>query len=260
MNVRLAWNYNSYARRTMTSPSVRSAVVSERLSRSQTSEQVAPAVLVSYVYLDSFLAAQPKTFYRDWVLDSSAFSAHMSGKEIKLQDYIDTCKRLRDSDQTLTEVYALDVIGDWRATLRNTEEMWRQGVRAIPTYHQGAPTDYLRGIARDYPKIALGGVARKGVKLKIDWALQCFSRIWPKRVHGFGYGTEAALMQIPFHSADATSWEMGPCAFGRWKSFGGKLSVRQHHDITAEVVWFLELERKVQARWRNEMALLESLP
>jgi len=259
MIVRLAWHDNSYARRTMTSPTVRLAV-SERLSKSQTSETVAPALLVSYVYLDSFLAARPKAFYRDWVLDSGAFSAHMSGTEIKLQDYIDTCKRLRDSDQTLSEVYALDVIGDWRATLRNTEEMWRQGVQAIPTYHQGAPFDYLRGIARDYPKIALGGVARKGAKLKIDWALQCFGRIWPKRVHGFGYGTEAALMRVPFHSADATSWEMGPCAFGRWKSFGGKLSVRQHHDITSEVVWYLEMERKVQARWRKEMAVLESLP
>ena len=97
-------------------------------------------------------------------------------------------------------------------------------------------------------------------QLKIDWALQCFGRIWPKRVHGFGYGTEAALMRVPFHSADATSWEMGPCAFGRWKSFGGKLSVRQHHDITSEVVWYLEMERKVQARWRKEMAVLESLP
>lgn len=244
----------------MTNPTVRLAVVSGRLSASQTSQEISPALLVSYVYLTSFLQRRANVFYRDWVLDSGAFSAHMSGTEIRLQDYIDTCKRLLETDPTLTEVYALDVIADWRATLRNTEEMWRQGVRAIPTYHRGEPVDYLRGIARDYPKIALGGVARARPAEKIDFALKCFSHIWPKRVHGFGYGMEKALMAVPFHSADATSWEMGPCAFGRWNSLGGKLSVRKHHNITAEVVWYLEMERRIQARWRKEMAVLDALP
>ena len=47
----------------------------------------APALLVSYVYLEPFLKNQHRYCYRDWVLDSGAFSAHNSGTEIKLQDY-----------------------------------------------------------------------------------------------------------------------------------------------------------------------------
>ena len=82
-------------------------------------DDMKPALLVSFVYLQPFLEKQSKYQYRDWVLDSGAFSAHNSGKEIKLQDYIDCCKRLMDSDQTLTEVYSLDVIGDWKASLKN---------------------------------------------------------------------------------------------------------------------------------------------
>ena len=86
------------------------------------------------------------------------FRPDNSGATIKLQEYIDTCKRLMAEDPTLTEIFALDVIGDWRASLKNVEEMWRQGIEAILAFHPGEPEAALKGIAKDYPKIALGGV------------------------------------------------------------------------------------------------------
>lgn len=221
--------------------------------------ELAPALLVSYVYLPGFLKHRHRYHYRDWVLDSGAFSAHNSGTEIKLQDYIDTCKHLLASDPKLTEVFALDVIGDWRASLKNCEEMWRQGVPAIPCFHAGEPWEALINMARDYPKIALGGVAYAGGQRKLVWAEQCFARVWPKRIHGFGYGSESQILGLPWHSVDATSWEVGPCRFGRWQSFG-KMSVRgSKQNLRAEVEWYLELERKAQFRWRTEMALLAKL-
>src|SRR6202044_4270767 len=94
-----------------------------------------PALLISYYYLEAWELSKHKYHYRDWVMDSGAFSAHNSGAVIVLQDYIDCCHRLMKDDPTLTEVYSLDVIGDWKASLKNTEEMWRQGVPAIPCYH-----------------------------------------------------------------------------------------------------------------------------
>ena len=90
----------------MSSPSVRLAIsgVSESAPRAVAFQQrsnVLPALLVSYVYLKPFLKFRPTYRYRDWVMDSGAFSAHVSGAEIKLQDYIDTCKRLSAEDVTL---------------------------------------------------------------------------------------------------------------------------------------------------------------
>jgi hypothetical protein len=195
------------------------------------------------------LRARGGYHYRDWVMDSGAFSAHNSGKEIRLQDYIDKCKQMVAEDPTLTEVFALDVIGDWRATMKNTEEMWRQGVEAIPCFHAGSPEDVLRGMARDYPKIALGGVALARGGFKMRFAEQCFARVWPAKIHGFGYGSEDAVMKLPFHSVDATNWELGPCKFGNWRAYGD-LSVRgSKQNLRAEVDWYLSLERRARARW-----------
>lgn len=216
-----------------------------------------PALLVSYVYLKPFLEKQNQYQYRDWVLDSGAFSAHNSGTEIKLQDYIDCCKRLMDSDNTLSEVYSLDVIGDWKASLKNTEEMWRQGIPAIPCYHHGEPWDALKGMAKDYPKIALGGVAIKW-SIKNKFAEQCFARVWPKRIHGFGYGSEKSIMAMPWDSVDATNWEIGPCKFGQWRSFG-KMSVRgSKQNLKSEVEYYLKLERKARRKFQKHLAALGS--
>lgn len=217
-----------------------------------------PALLVSYVYLKPFLINKPRYDYRDWALDSGAFSAHNSGTEISLRDYIYTCKTLMERDPTLTEVFSLDVIGDWRNSLKNCERMWREGVEAIPCFHADEPESVLMGMARDYPKIALGGVALKHQSKKLAWARQCFARVWPKKIHGFAFGSEESLMALPWHSVDATSWEIRPCKFGSWQTFGN-LSVRgSNQNLRCEVEWYLDLERRARRKWAKEMAELQS--
>src|SRR5262249_2164969 len=150
---------------------------------------------------------------------SGAFSAHQSGKEIRLEEYIETAKQLMETDKQLVEVFALDVIDDWKASLKNCEAMWEAGVPAIPAFHIGEPEEALIHLARHYPKIALGGVALLRGEKKLSWARQCFARVYPHRIHGFGFGSEKAVLSLPFHSVDATNWELGPCRFGRWQSF-----------------------------------------
>lgn len=232
-----------------------------------------PALLVSFVYLPQFLANRHKYRYRDWVLDSGAFSAHNSGTDVNLDEYITTCRELLASDPTLTEVFALDDIGDWHVSLRNCEKMWAAGVPAVPTFHYGEPWDVLLGIARDYPKIALGGMVGQAVKPRDAWVAQCFSRVWPKRIHGFGLAGEATVLGFPFSSTDATNWEIGPCKYASWQSFRGakrrddgrvvgakKFSVRgSKQNLRVEVEWYLDLERRARARWKKEMAKLDEL-
>lgn len=220
----------------------------------------APALLVSFFYLDVFLKAQAKYVYRDWVIDSGAYSAFNSGGVIDLTEYIATCKHLLANDPTLVECYSLDVIGDWKKSLANTERMWSEGIEAIPAYHAGEPWEVLELLARDYPKIAFGGVALKRAKAKMAWANQCFARVWPKKIHGFAFGGKAVL-ELPFHSVDSTSWAMGPLGYGNWKAYPGvRLSWRgSSQNLRAEVEYHLEIERKARWRWRREMALLETL-
>lgn len=212
--------------------------------------ELSPALLCSYHYLDRFLLRQKQYRYRNWALDSGAFSASNSGVEIKLQDFIDAAKKLRDEDPTLKEIFSLDVIGDHRASLRNVREMWKQGIEAIPTYHFGEPESVLKHLAQNYPKIALGGIALQRGNVKLKWAEQCFARVWPKKIHGFGFGSEKQIMRLPWDSVDATNWEIGPCGFGRWNAFG-KLNVRgSDQNLRVEIEHYLKLEKKARNKFR----------
>lgn len=244
----------------MDAPTVRLSVGSNPRGRRALQTDLLPAVLVSYVYVDGWLKNRSKYYVRDWALDSGAFSAFNSGMTIDLSSYIDLCARLLEEDGQLSEVFALDVIGDPEGGLRNTEEMWRQGVPAIPCYHYGEPEDVLLEIARKYPKIALGGATKIRGKKKLEWAAQCFARVWPKKIHGFGFGSEAAQLHVPWHSTDATNWEIGPCKFGTWRSYGGsRLRIRgSHHPLRVEVEYYLRIEARARARWKKEMMLLET--
>jgi hypothetical protein len=218
-----------------------------------------PALLVSYYYAEPFLARRADYAYRDWVLDSGAFTANAQGEPIDLDAYIAKCQELLATDPTLTEVFALDVIGDWKASAANTDKMWEAGIPAVPCFHMGSPEEELVRLAKTYPKIALGGVVGLREDVRIEWAGQCFARVWPKKVHGFGFGGRKAILAIPWHSVDATNWELGPCKFGQWRTFG-KLSVRgSSQNLRVEIEHYLRLEREARQRWRREMALLEQL-
>jgi hypothetical protein len=186
-----------------------------------TPERDGISVLVSYVNLLSFL--KNGGWPGRWVLDSGAYSALTSGKRIDLSRYIDDCLSFLAGPNPPEVVFALDVIGDPEATARNTEEMWRQGVGAVPTYHRGSPRHYLEGLAGRHDKIALGGTASRGanghggkvtLKQKLSYFEACFASVWPKWVHGFGATDPALLARIPFASCDSTTWFYGPSRYG----------------------------------------------
>jgi hypothetical protein len=218
-----------------------------------------PALLVSWWYWQTFSEEREHYSFRDYSLDSGAFSAHNSGVTIDFQEYQTAAATLLASDPQCTEVFALDVIGDWRASLRNTETMWEAGIPAIPTYHIGEPEHVLKHLAATYPKIAIGGAVGLHLARKKEWIRQVFARVWPKPIHGLGMGSEQLAMGFPFHSMDATNWEMAPAAYGNWKSMPGGSIRGGNQPLRMEVEWYLRLEERVQARWRKEMTLLAEM-
>jgi len=261
---------NGVAKRNINdAPTVRLALANGQAERNGTSgferatqvEDVnAPGLLVSFVYLEPFLKNRARYQFRDWVMDSGAFSAHHLGRPIVLADYIATCQQLLASDPTLVEVYALDVIRDHVASQRNCEAMWAAGLRAIPCYHHGEPESVLREMAQTYPKIALGGAVGLKKAYKLRWAEQCFARVWPKPIHGFGFGSKDHLLALPWHSVDATNWESGPCRWGNWERYG-QMSVKgSYQNLRGEVEHFLDMERLARVKWKREMEQIAALP
>lgn len=230
-------------------------------------KETRPSLLVTYAYLNMFMRAREAYDIRDWAMDSGAFSVWRSGAIIDLDKYIDKCLELMETEKNLVEIFALDVIagkdsGITRTkgaeqSLKNTERMWAAGVRAIPTYHIGEPEEFLFHLAKRYPKIALGGTVGVSSKTRVEFYRQCFARVWPKKIHGFGIAGVNMFLNFPFHSTDSTSWEIKPCQFGYWKAFGGTTSVRgSSQNLRAEVEHYLKLEHQAQQRWSKEMELL----
>lgn len=264
--MRLATMANSRSLSAFASPSVRLANlpgtpgdVSLRKRKPDTGLPL-PSILISYVYLKGFLKHRKQYQVSGWVLDSGAFSALNSGIDIDLNEYIETSKQLLATDPLLEEVFALDVIGDWKASMRNTEKMWEAGVPAIPCFHRGEPESVLTDMAKRFPKIALGGVAMLRGPKKMEWAGQCFARVWPKKIHGFGFGSKEQMMGLPFHTTDATNWEISPSRFGTWQSFGrSNLGIRgSDHPLQTEIDYYLKIQRDVRSRWAKEMKQLEA--
>jgi hypothetical protein len=214
---------------------------------------------VSYFYWKGFAQYRPRYAFRDYALDSGAYSAFTTGASIDLGIYIDFCLERLATDPQCTEVFSLDVIGDWKASLANTERMWAVGVPAIPVYHYGEPVSLLQQYASQSPKVALGGIVGMKGGAKLAWMEQCFARVYPRRIHGLGVANETALMRLPFHSTDATNWILGPAGFGGYKSMAKPTKAPRGTAINlrSEVEWWLRLERRLKQRWAGELAKLE---
>lgn len=222
-----------------------------------------PALLVSYYYLGGFLQRQDKYAYRDWAMDSGAFSAYNNGTPIDLYEYMQCCHETKDSDPSLVEIIALDVIGDGEGSLKNAYTMRENGLDVMPVFHIGDDWQILLEYARVWDKVGLSCRFGEPIKDSMRFYEQCFARVWPKKCHSFGWQGEKMLMTFPFHSSDSADWEVKPCQFGTWRSFGkpgstAYLNYRgSQQNLRAEVEWYLKLERRLREKWADEMALLE---
>jgi hypothetical protein len=232
-------------------------------------------ILISFYFYQNFKKYNCANEIQSIVLDSGAYSAFSCGVTINLTDYIQCCKELQQQFQTkLTDIFSLDVIGGCKSsfsnkkaeklTLRNTEKLWKVGIKAIPTYHLGDSEDYLMFISKNYPKIAIGGMTQLHGKQKFEFVEQCFNRVYPKKIHGFGCAVVSILEAFPFHSTDASSWQLGPATFGRWKSYPnlkiGKINCSNisYSCLESEIKYYLRLEQKIQTLWKTEMKRLEA--
>jgi hypothetical protein len=149
------------------------------------------------------------------------------------------------------------VIGDWKASMANYEKMANAGVSFIPVYHIGDPESMLVELAQQFPRIGIGGMADQVAGRKLKWGRQVFARVWPKAIHGLGCASDDILLALPFHSADATSWELGPTRWGRWKAFDANLSVRGNkQNLEPEIAYYQKLERRARERWHRTWAEL----
>lgn len=160
--------------------------------------------------------------------DSGGFSAHSQGVDVDIDVY---CSWLRRNQSHIDYYANLDVIGDWRGTLKNQLIMERRGFRPLPVIHYGSkPSEILRYARNGYDYICLGGLVpysfhltraltairenkqppKMGFKI-IEWLDECheIARSEGVRLHGFGVTNWRAVTRYPWKSVDSSSWVSG---------------------------------------------------
>lgn len=137
-------------------------------------------------------------------IDSGAFSAFSLGREIKLDDYIDWCKK---TDADYYAVY--DSIGSAEKTLVNQNYMESKGIKPVPCFHFGEDWKFLDYYCSKYDYIAIGGMVPIS-RNKLDmWLQKLFKKYPDKKFHGFGLTTNWLVEKFPWWSVDSSSWLMG---------------------------------------------------
>lgn len=202
-------------------------------------------VLVSFYYLKQYNTIRDGVRVGRTMLDSGAFSAHNSGKDIDIHALIAETK-----NPYWNEAVSLDVIGDGKGSLANARTMAKAGSPAFPVFHIGEPWDLLDAYVAEFPKVGLSCRFGEPVTKSMRWLEECFFRHWPHRYHSFGWTRPDMLMSFPFESADCSSWEYGPTGFGNWKSYG-RASIKGQVCLRTEIKHYIDLQERVQARWKR---------
>lgn len=162
-----------------------------------------------YIHKESIVAK----IRRDGVkvfLDSGAFSAFTQGVTIDVGRYCDYIHRNAD---IIEHASVLDAIGDYAGTWRNQADMERRGVKPLPCFHFGEPTEVLEYYVSNYDYITIGGMVPISTPQLRVW----LDRIWaehltnadgtPKvKVHGFGLTSLPLMFRYPWYSVDSSTW------------------------------------------------------
>ena len=223
---------------------------------------------------DYITALWQQTYIRSVAIDSGAFTFRTEKRTPDVADYIRFLRESGLADHPKVDaIFGLDVIGDWRQSKINTDRMIAAGINAIPTWHAGSPFDVLVGMSKDYPRIAIGGFATWRPSQKLPVVTEVFSRVWPCRIHGFGFHTQQVLDRFPFDSVDASTQWLRLLLMHSVKVPNGQVledistkgvypkrwatldkATENRLPMPAIARWVLALEHKYRLRWGKELA------
>jgi len=145
----------------------------------------------------------PNGDFMSVMLDSGAFSAFRSGKQVNIVQY---CEFVERSGERIDLYVNLDVIGDAEASMSNLRLMQSRGLSPVPVFHYGEDFDVLKRLRSDWPLVGLGGMVPRARPRMREWLSVVFDK-YPHDYHGFGIGDVSLIRDFPFHSIDNTTWK-----------------------------------------------------
>jgi ribosomal protein S15P/S13E len=177
----------------------------------------------------------------DIIIDSGAFTAFTTGKQVNIKDYVDWALRLKgqwESQLNSLHFMNLDVIGDQNESWVNHAKIEALGLKVMPIVTFNADRTHLERALDNYDYLALGGLvpyARQKVKLQ-QWLDYCFAIVMERyrkngvmpKIHLLGITSKWVLMRYPCYSVDSSAW-ISSLRFGGGEVAGLKKVPRYTH-------------------------------
>ena len=168
-----------------------------------------PRLLLSYFYFKNKSLAEyvDRLGYRpEIMLDSGAWSAFNSGREISVMGYMDY---IRANQKFIDSYISFDVINDSETSLFFWQLMRRKGFDPIPVYHYQAEEKFLKYYAKRAELIAIGGtVPEHNKRIVAEW-VRVLVWTYPEiRFHLLGSSSKKIVDTVDLYSVDSSTWIM----------------------------------------------------
>ena len=181
--------------------------------------------------LESFFYTNEKTekclhLHGDYLLDSGAFTFMSKGGVIDCEEYIERyCDYInRNNIEKFFELDIDSIVGYDRVLKYRDKIESLTGKKCIPVFHRERGKNEFLRMCRDYPYVAIGGLAIKDISRKeykfLKWFIDTSHENGAK-IHGLGFTNLEWLKKLRFDSVDSTSWVAGNRFGFLWK-FDGK--------------------------------------
>jgi len=234
-------------------------------------------LLISFAY-KSLL---PQTHYKPeyLILDSGAFTAWNSGKQVDIAAYGDWAISGSDKGEKVVAVN-LDVIpGEvgrtstkqervegMRQSLKNANYLREQGLDVMEVFHQDEPMTFLDDLVDRLPIGGILGISPRNdvnVSQKVVWQNAVFRHLYQKhgvaafpRCHGLAVTSMQMMKAFPYYSVDSSTWASA-MRYGTYTDEWGK-SQKMRKLVGAQPS-MLEMRQAVYTGVRNSIIELENI-
>lgn len=138
------------------------------------------------------------------LLDSGAFTAWKAGKPIALDDYCSFLDKLKFKPW---RYFALDVVGNPKATLENYNVMLKRGFKPVPVFTRGSDPALLEEYYKTTDLVGIGGLV--GTNDSEGYVNGAMNLIGKRHAHWLGFMRLNYIKAWRPYSCDATNFNRG---------------------------------------------------
>ena len=140
-----------------------------------------------------------------FLLDSGAFTAFNNGEPINLEEY---CAFVKNPPVKIWKYFALDVIGNPKATKKNYYTMLDKGLNPIPIFTRGENPKTLNEYYKTSDIVGVGGLV--GTKANNAFVNGIMKLVKKRKVHLLGFTKPEYVKYYKPYMCDSSAWLTAP--------------------------------------------------